>query len=196
MAKLAADEKAEAFAIGTELKRTTQRVEWRGIVAAVRAVFPGLLTYAAHNAEEAEAVQFWPTLDAIGVTLYPPLGADADRPGRLAAMRAAASRLDRLAGRVGKPVIVAEIGLRSAVGAAVRPWESVEERAALPDPQLQADVLKDWLAVLDRPAIKGVLIWRWLTDPAAGGMADTDFTVQGKPAERVLACARAGDCGK
>ena len=50
--------------------------------------------------------------------------------------------------------------------------------------------------MLDRPAVEGVLVWRWFTDPAAGGAADTDFTVQGKPAERVFACARtrAAEC--
>ena len=33
------------------------------------------------------------------------------------------------------------------------------------DPGLQAEVLADWLAVLDRPSVQGVLVWRWLTDP-------------------------------
>ncbi len=163
-------------------------------IAAVRAVFPGRLTYAAHNVEEAEAVAFWDALDAVGVTLYPPLGADGDRPARQAAMGAAAERLQAIASRTGKPVIVAEIGLRSARGAAAKPWESAEERGAPPDPALQAEVLADWLAALDRPAIVGVLVWRWFTDPAAGGPSDTDFTVQGKPAERMLRCAWTRAC--
>ena len=92
-------------------------------------------------------------------------------------------------------MIVAEIGLRSARGAALKPWESAEERAAEPDPALQADVLADWLDVLDRPSIAGVLVWRWFTDPNAGGLADTDFTVQGKPAERLF-CERAKSCAE
>jgi hypothetical protein len=50
--------------------------------------------------------------------------------------------------------------------------------------------------VLDRPAVHGVLIWRWLTDPNAGGDRDTDFTVQGKPAERVLLCAWTSACAQ
>ena len=100
-----------------------------------------------------------------------------------------AGRLDALAARTGKPIVVAEVGLRSARGAAAKPWESAEERDAAPDAPLQAEVLADWLAVLDRPTIQGVLVWRWFTDPDAGGPADTDFTVQGKPAEGVLSCA-------
>ena len=159
----------------------------------MRPVFAGLLTYAAHNVEEAEAVPFWPQLDAIGVTLYPKLGDDLDRDGRRAAMRVAAERLDALSKREGKPVIVAEIGLRSARGATLKPWESAEERVAEPDAELQAAVLADWLEILDRPSIEGVLVWRWFTDPSAGGPADTDFTVQGKPAERMF-CERAKSC--
>jgi len=111
-------------------------------------------------------------------------------------MRAVTDRLDELAIRTGKSVVVAEIGLRSAQGAAAKPWESAEERMAAADPSLQAAVLADWLAALDRPAIRGIMIWRWFTDPDAGGPADTDFTVQGKPAERVLMCAWTPACGK
>jgi hypothetical protein len=196
IARIAADGRAEALAIGTELAGTTQRPEWRGLIAGARAAYPGTLLYVAHNTDEAEAVPFWQQLDTVGVSLYPPLGADDDRPGRIATMRGTADRLDALAARTGMPVLVGEIGLRSARGAAAKPWESAEERAAVPDAALQAEVLADWLAALDRPAIHGVLVWRWLTDPDAGGPGDTDFTVQRKAAEGVLMCFWVAGCAR
>jgi hypothetical protein len=196
LAKVANEEDADAFAVGTELVKTTQRPEWSEIIAAVRAVFPRTLFYVAHNAEEAEAVPFWRELDLIGVTLYPALGAAEDAAGRQAVMETVARRLDTLAARDRKPIVVAEIGLRSARDATLKPWESAEERAAEPDPQIQAEVLAEWLKVLDRPAVRGVLIWRMLSDPRAGGPADTDFTVQGKPAEEVLRCVWTQSCGR
>jgi hypothetical protein len=194
LARVAAQENAFAFSIGTELRHTVQRPEWPRLIANLRAVFPGRVFYVAHNVEGAERVPFWPALDAVGVSLYPPLGADRDRTARRAAIGAVVERIDALALRTGKPVIVAEVGLRSAQGAAAKPWESAEERAAAPDPGLQAAVLADWLAALDRPGVAGVLVWRWLSDPEAGGPQDTDFTVQGKPAEDVLRCAFTGAC--
>jgi hypothetical protein len=192
IAAIAAEENADALAIGTELAKTTQRTEWFELIPALRAAFPGTLLYVAHNVEEAERVPFWSLLDAIGVTLYPPLGADRDRASRLIAMRAAGRRLDQVAARTDRRIIVGEIGLRSAEGATAKPWESAEERVAVADPLLQAEVLADWLQVLRRPTVRGVLVWRWFTDPAAGGLADTDFTVQGKPAEGVLLCVGGG----
>lgn len=196
IARVAAEENADALAVGTELRQTSHRPEWIELIAAARAAFPRMLFYIAHNVEEAESIPFWKELDVVGVSLYPPLGADRDRAARLSLMHAAADRIDALAARVNKPVVVGEIGLRSAAGAAAKPWESAEERAALADPRLQAEVLADWLSVLNRPTIRGVLIWRWLTDPDAGGPADTDFTVQGKPATDVLLCAWTINCGK
>jgi hypothetical protein len=196
IARIAGEEGAEVLVVGTELVKTTQRPEWEQVIATVRAVFPRTLLYVAHNAEEAEAITFWPMLDMIGVSLYPPLGSDQDRAGRLAVMKAVAERLDGLSSRLGKPVLVAEIGLRSAKGATAKPWESAEERTAAAAPQLQAEVIADWLAVLNRPSIHGVMIWRWFTDPAAGGPNNTDFTVQGKPAEAVLSCVWNGICRK
>jgi hypothetical protein len=193
--RIAGEEQANALAIGTELAGTSHRAEWFEIVAAARTAFPGTLTYFAHNVEEAERIPFWAKLEVIGVTLYPPLGSDQDRPGRIATMRVIADKLDALAIAKGKRIVVGEIGLRSAVGAAAKPWESAEERESTPDPLLQAEILADWISVLDRPSIHGVLIWRWFTDPGAGGPADTDFTVQGKPAEGVLLCAWRLRCG-
>jgi hypothetical protein len=194
VARIAAEEKAEALAIGTELSATEKRPEWNELISAVRGLYSGRLLYMAHNFGEAEKVPFWDRLDAIGVTLYPPLGPDANRKGRRVTMRAAADRLVALAARRRKPIVVGEIGLRSAAGAAAKPWESAEERQSKPDPALQAAVIADWLAALDRRSIDGVLIWRWLTDPDAGGLTDTDFTVQGKPAERILMCAWTKTC--
>jgi hypothetical protein len=194
IARIAANEKAEALAVGTELSQTTQRPEWDELIAAVREAYAGRLIYFAHNVEDAEAVPFWDRLDAIGVTLYPPLGADDDSATRHDVMRAVADRLEALAARVGKSVVVGEIGVRSAEAAAAKPWESAEERASVPDPALQAAVIADWLAALDRPRIEGVFIWEWLTDPNAGGLTDTNFTVQGKPAEQVLRCAWTRQC--
>lgn len=196
MARIAAEERADIFCIGTELVKSIDRPEWRDLIKAVRAAFTGEIIYAAHNVEEAEAVPFWDRLDAISATLYPSLGADSDRVYRLAVMHATAARLDALAARTGKRVIVGEIGIRSAQGAAAKPWESAEEREAAADLALQAEVLADWLQVLARPSIRGVLVWRWFTDPHAGGPADTDFTVQGKPAEGVLLCAWTLRCGR
>lgn len=194
--QIAAEEGADAFAIGTELTKASQRPEWNELIVAMRSVFPGTLLYVAHNVEEAEAVPFWSQLDAIGVSLYPELGADQNRAGRVAIMRASADRLEMLSTRIGRPVVVAEIGLRSAKGAAAKPWESAEERVSSADPELQAEVLADWLGVLNRPAIHGVMIWRWFTDPEAGGLEDTDFTVQGKPAAAVLSCAWLSNCSR
>jgi hypothetical protein len=194
VARIAEEGKAEALAIGTELTATTQRREWNDLIAAARAVYSGRLLYVAHNVDEAEAVPFWDQLDAIAVTLYPPLGADDDRDGRRGAMRAVGERLDALAAQTGKSIVIGEIGLRSAENAPAKPWESAEERTSAPDPALQATVIADWLAALDRPSIGGVLIWRWFTDPDAGGSTDTDFTVQGKPAEHILMCAWTQGC--
>lgn len=196
IARVAAEERAESLVVGTELTKTSHRPEWIELIGAARRLFPGQLFYVAHNVDEAEALTFWPSLDAIGVSLYPPLGVDNDRTGRLSIMRGVADRLEGLSRRDGKPVLVGEIGLRSAKGAAAKPWESAEERVADADPQLQAEVIADWLTALDRPSVRGVMVWRWFTDPDAGGASDTDFTVQGKPAEAVLACAWSSVCRK
>lgn len=186
MARVAQEAGAEAFSIATAIRAANTRAEWRETIAAVRQVFRGRLIGVAADLDDAEAYPHWPLLDGVGLRIYRPLGAD-DRGEEWAApMAREAERLDRLEQRVRKKIWVAELGIRSAAGAAANPILSVEERASLPDQRVQAEALARWLRRLDRPSVEAVLLWRWFSDAGRGGALDTDFTPQGKMAEGVL----------
>ncbi len=186
MATGAQEAGAEALSIGTAIRAATARPEWREVIAAVRGVFRGRLLYVAADIDDAEAFPHWPLLDAVGLRLYRPLGADDRAEEWAAAMTREVERLDRLEQRTRRRLWVAELGIRSAAGAAANPAISVEERASVVDQRVQAEALARWLRRLDRPSVEAVLLWRWFTDPARGGAADTDYTPQGKLAEGVL----------
>jgi len=188
LAGLAASAGAAEFVIGTELRGTVHRPEWREVIGGVRQVFSGPLTYVAQGADEVERVPFWDVLDAVGASLYPVLGRARDRSGWRGAMRDEIERVRRVAEQAGRPVWIGEIGLRSAGDATLRPWESAEERAAPVDLTLQAEVIGEWLELLEAANPAAVLVWRWFSDPEGGGPEDTDFTVQRKPAaDRIAA---------
>jgi len=184
----------DALAIGTELVQVAASPRWPAIIAAVRSVFRGRLTYVAHGLEGARRFPYWPLLDFVSLSLYPKLGADSSPTTLVAEMAPIAEEIEALGDTLGKPVWVAEVGLMSAEGAQAEPWLSPEQRGGPAAPALQARVLRLWLETLARPGITHVLVWRWLTDPGAGGLDDLDFTVQNKPAERMLRCFWAAHC--
>jgi len=73
MATLAQAEHAEIFCVGLEFTYPQKYDErWRKIIAAVRAVYHGKVTYGANWNEYAD-VKFWNALDYIGVLAYFPL---------------------------------------------------------------------------------------------------------------------------
>lgn len=179
LAGLAQEEGADALALGTELRGVSGDPAWASIIADVRDRFRGTLTYVAHWDGELDRLPFRALLDIPSISLYPPLGDDdAGLAGRIEALAAALARQG--------PLWIGELGLRSAVGGQAKPWESPEERDAHPDADVQARVLDHWLTALDRHGLRDVLLWRWFSDPDAGGPQDTDFTLQGKPAEAVM----------
>lgn len=185
-AGLAEREKVDALALGTELVHFENSTRWRTLIAQVREIYGGRLTYVAHGLEGVNRFQFWDKLDFISLSLYPPLGEDPSRAALAAQMKPFAQELAELAARYDRPVWIAEVGLMSVEKAQKKPWISPEEYDGPPDPNLQALVLALWIAALDRPGIEAILVWRWFTDPNEGGLDNTDFTVQGKPAEKIL----------
>ena len=133
MARSAQEAGAEALSIGTAIRAANTRPEWRDVIAAVRPVFRGRLLYVAADTEDAEAFPHWPLLDAVGLRIYRPLGPDDRGADWAAVMAREAERLDRLEQRVRKKIWVAELGVRSAAGAAANPALTVEERASPPE---------------------------------------------------------------
>jgi len=194
-AEIAAKENVETLVVGTELKQTGKRREWRRLITDLRRVFPGKLTYAAHNPDGVADYDFWDQLDMVGVTMYPPLGTEVSREEMKLNIVAALDALEKQQQRIGKSVLIAEVGVASMYGGQATPWQ-VPAHGVSSDVEMQAMVLDEWLSEVGRRSwIKGLLIWNWFSDPYAGGRADTDFTVQNKPAEAVIKCHWARICG-
>lgn len=186
MAAVAAAEGVALFVIGTELKQTEQRPEWRAVVAAVRREFSGELSYTFHADEDIRRFTALAAIDSVGLSIYPAIGNDPDAIRQAIAQNV--RRLRELQRTLPVPFWIAEVGVPSRRGAGDHPWQW-DEHAPLPrqpDLALQAVALDAWLTGLRGSWLRGVMLWAWMSDPAAGGAGDTDFTPQNKPAEAVI----------
>ena len=187
-ARLAEANGFEAFAVGTELGKTTSRTaDWKRIVARVREVYHGKLTYCANWNDEPERIGFWDELDFIGVQAYYPL-ATVDRPSKrqlAAAWAPVATKLQSLAKRTGKSIVFTEIGYKSHEGSLKEPWQW--ETTGAVDLELQRDAFASMFETFWTKAwFAGVFVWKWHPAPRLDGHDDRDFTPQGKPAQAVI----------
>ena len=163
-ARFAAAANLELFAVGVELEGTTHReAEWRRIIARVRDVFPGTVLYAA-NWDRLEDVPFWDAVDWIGVHAYFPLSS-AQEPTREVLEAGWAQHLEtlrELSERLGKPVLVAEIGYNLSSGAARAPWEyeTEDSPASRGLRRRLVEVALEQLA--GQSFVRGMYWWKWM----------------------------------
>lgn len=189
-ARLSAEIGAPLFVVGAELGPAvrTREAFWRDLIAEIRTVYDGDLTYAANWHDDFEHVPFWDALDAVGVQAYFPLS-EADAPS-VETLRAGWARheasLQAVHERTGKPVLFTEIGYRDVGHAAARPWEW-PERHAIPDADeaLQARLYTAFFEeIWPEPWLAGALLWKFY--PPSERDHAGDFTPQGKLAEKVI----------
>jgi len=185
-ARFASDQGVDAFVIGTELSRASDRNEWSGLIKQLRSVYAGQLTYAAHNIDGVEGFRHWHELDAVSVTLYPSLGLSGKRAEMQQRIDATVQRLKLAVEHLDRPLWVLEIGMPSAQGASSKPWEWQHLKGAKVDLLIQKNALDIWLIALDKPWVDAVFIWAWYSDYNSGGSRDTDYTPQHKPAEAIV----------
>ncbi len=174
--------------------------QWDDIIAAVRQVYTGALTYAA-TYTEAKNVSFWGKLDYIGIDSYVSLTTEQDPTVEdlekgwttvssdpyIAASEDYMSPVDfykYLSDSYGKPLIFPEIGYRSVVGSAINPGDWTTQSPV--DLQQQADAYQAFLDVWNNDKgdwMKGAFVWDWSTDPSS--YIDS-YSPQGKPALATL----------
>lgn len=185
MARLAQAHEVELFCVGLEFTHAEKFPErWLKIIAAVRAVYFGKITYGG-NWHEFESVKFWDALDYIGVLAYFPL---TKTPNPSSAELAAAwekrcAELERFSRRQGnKKIVFVELGYNESAEAAARPWafQTGGERAA----EIQARCYDIALTLpMKHSFLAGMFLWKWF--PEVPSHEEENFRVQ-TPAIKAL----------
>lgn len=201
-AQLAEEEEMEMLCIGTELHKTCveREKDWRSLIAKVRDVYSGPLTYAANFADEFEDITFWDELDYIGVQAYFPL-TENEEP-TLAEVKSGwqthIDKLEKFSARFNKPILFTEVGYKSTKDSGKEPWVwpnrmSVEKRQQIYSDETQSVLYEALFSeVFQKPFIAGFHIWKWFptrisnSDPNREPSYHIGFTPQGKPAEKVM----------
>jgi hypothetical protein len=197
-ALLAQRERIDGLVVGHELTSAAlgHPDRWRALIAEVRRVYGGTLTYGANWGEEVRGIRFWDALDVVGVSFYTPL-ADApshDVPALAARARKGLAELKAVGARAGRPVLIVEAGYAPRSAAAVQPWE---ERGGSRDLEAQRACYEALVRALEPETwIAGVFWWKWFSSDAVGGAGDGSYTPRGKPAERVMTRAFAEWVGR
>jgi hypothetical protein len=158
---------ADAFCVGVEMKATVHRSDdWRRVIARVREVFDGPITYSA-NSDNYQNVDWWDATDCVGITAYFPLVRDGEPTEQAvrAGWRRVFAEMKPFADRVGRPICFTELGFSRSSNAAAAPWEHHEVD---PDPALQAMLYRVALEEIAATGfVEGVFLWKWFTGDAA-----------------------------
>jgi hypothetical protein len=189
---------ADLFSIGCELSGTLGRAEdWRRLIAAVRQVFPGPLTYAGNWSGDLERAPFWEQLDLVGVDAYFPLSSD-PAAGRAELARGAAAVVARLAAASHahhRPLLLTEVGF----AACRATWTAPHREGGTPSQADQAAAYAALFGALGHPPwLAGAFVWKAFSGEAAAtdrpaaarrrrDETAADFRFLGRQAEEAIA---------
>ncbi|MEP6810998.1 MAG: hypothetical protein ABI992_12205 [Chthoniobacterales bacterium] len=187
MARISQAHGAAIFCVGLEFSYAEKFPErWLKIIAAVRAVYYGKLTYGG-NWNEFENIKFWDALDYIGVLAYFPL-TKTPNPSRAdiaAAWEKRAAELEQFSKRNGnKKFIFVELGYNESAKAAAEPWsfKTGGENAA----EIQACCLDVALDLpKTHPFLAGIFLWKWF--PELPSQEQENFRLQTPEMKAVIA---------
>ena len=165
---LAAWARAELFSVGVELSATLGReAEWRRLIADVRRLYPGLVTYSANWGDDLERVKFWDALDLVGVDAYYPLAPTPEATPEDLARGAAevVARLAREARAAGRPLLLTEVGFAAKRAA----WFAAHREGGDYDEADQAAAYRALFGALGRPPwLAGLFVWKAFSGPVDG----------------------------
>jgi hypothetical protein len=193
LAQFAEKHKIEMFCFATELKSAIKNRPqfFLQLIQDIRKVYSGKLLYAA-NWDDYQRIPFWDKLDYIGVDAYFPV-TETVTPS-VEEVRTIwvdfAMQLKDFSKKTKKQIIFTEYGYRSIDKPVWKQWE-IEWVSDSLNVNLQAQVNSYeglFQAVWNQPWLAGGFLWKWYPEPIhyTGLKANSDYTPQNKPAEKVI----------
>ncbi len=176
-ARIAEAEGCAMLCIGCEMVRADgQEAHWRTLIAAVREVYSGLVTYNCDKYQE-DHVTWWDAVDVISSSGYYPTGTWDQQ----------LDRIERVVHSVDKPFLFMEAGCPSREGSAQLPndWNLV----GAPSGEEQARYYREMFAACRaRSWVRGLMLWDWPAElyAVAEAAANDDYCPFGKPAAAVM----------
>lgn len=192
-ARLADSMNVELFSVGVEYKKAVQlrNTFWKELIAKVRLVFKGKLTYAS-NWDEYQQINFWDKLDFIGIDAYFQLSEE--NTPVVAEMKKnwknTVQEMDAFQKKWKKKILFTEYGYRSIDKCAWKQWQLPDDYNYKGKANLAAQVNAYealYQTFWGQPWFAGGFIWKWYPEDAiAGGANNNDYTPQNKPAEQTI----------
>ncbi len=177
-ARIAEAEGCAMLCVGCEMVRADgQEAHWRALIASVREVYSGLVTYNCDKYQE-NRVTWWDAVDVISSSGYYPSGA---WPTQLA-------RIESVVAAHDKPFFFMEAGCPSREGSAALPNDWSLPGAASGEEQVRyyEEMFRE---VRARPWVRGLMLWDWPARlyPEQDAAANDDYCPFGKTAGRFMA---------
>lgn len=176
-AAIAEEYNCEMLCIGCELVQTDRRdAEWRALIAEVRKVYSGIVTYNCDKYQE-DNVTWWDALDVISSSGYYP---ESDWDNQL-------DRIERVVKAHHKPFFFMEAGCPSRSGSAAIPndWTLQGE----PDQEEQSRFYRAMFSSCEnRDWVQGFMLWDWPTHlyPIHEAAQNDDYCMYGKQAAKII----------
>lgn len=185
---------ADAFVIGTELDKTLgHEKEWRALIADLRKIFKGPITYGA-NWTDYQRVPFWDALDVIGIQAYFPLTKKENPTEKdiQSGWQNVIKEIRAYSISQNRNIVFTELGYNQSYITAAEPWNyRVDDDGAKP---LQETCWRvAFNAIQSEPRIVGAFLWKWFPYPRPIGR---DFQLATPNIMSIIANAWSGDVPK
>lgn len=188
LADIAQQLNIEIFCIGTELRESVKNRPdfWVNLITDVRKIYDGRIIYSA-NWDDYKNIKFWKHLDYIGVNSYFPISLlpTPTVKGAERNWKFFKKGLRKLSKKHKKQILITEFGYRNVSFAGIRPWIHDDGKSKVNN-EAQVNLYKAFFnALWNEKWLVGGFSWNWDAIAKEGG--NTDFSVQNKPAQQVLA---------
>lgn len=188
-AKIAQTSKVDLFCIGTEMNAfvVARPLFWKALIVKIKSDYKGKITYA-ENWDTYKTVPFIASLDYIGIDAYFPL--DTAKTPTIKALETSWQPLKKemqlFSKKHNKKILFTEYGYQSKDYTSLEPWDHSKKRIVnLRGQENALSALynqfwkEDWFA--------GGFLWKWYDNHnEAGGINNSDYTVQNKPSEKIV----------